>query len=248
MLCLAGFSAFADESTQNLMALVVDDFSGATTKEWRVGGRTWIHEFDWAVEASRFATNVDDDPFPKLTFVEAWPMQLFGTNREGLDIRSLGIWGRFDRRGYNWIDVYPVVPGTASESEPPEAFEIPVPGRLREIDMWVWGANHNFYLEAYFRDYQGVVHSLHMGSLAYAGWRNLRIAIPNHIRQSRATLPRYAGLTFVKFRIWTTPTARVDNFYVYFNQMKILTDTFETMFDGNDLADPDHVLHIWAQN
>jgi hypothetical protein len=30
--------------------------------------------------------------------------------------------------------------------------------------------------------------------------------------------------------------------------MKVLTDTFETLFDGDDLADPDKVQELWAQN
>jgi len=114
------------------------------------------------------------------------------------------------------------------------------------MDMWVWGSNLNYYIEAYFRDYEGVVHTLYMGDIAYTGWRNLRVRIPPNIRQSRRILPRFAGLSFVKFRIWTGPMERVDNFYVYFNQFKILTDTFETYFDGDDLADPSKVQEFWA--
>jgi hypothetical protein len=174
-------------------------------------------------------------------------MALYGTNRNNLELYSLGIWGKFDRRGYNWMDVYPCVPGSGQNGEDPEAFEIPIPGRIQYLDMWVWGSNLNYYLEAYFRDYQGVVHPLHMGSLAYQGWRNLRVRIPTNIPQSKRILPRYAGLSFVKFRIWTTPMERVDNFYVYFNQMKILTDIFETLFDGDELADPNNVQELWAQ-
>jgi hypothetical protein len=103
-------------------------------------------------------------------------------------------------------------------------------------------------MEAYVRDFNGVIHGINMGTLAFTGWKNLRIQIPNNIRQGKRTIPRYAGMTFVKFRIWTTPMERVDNFYVYFNQMKVLTDTFETLFDGDDLADPDLVQKFWAQN
>jgi len=43
------------------------------------------------------------------------------------------------------------------------------------------------------------------------------------------------------------PTERVDNFFIYFNQLKVLTDTFETLFDGNDLADPVRVQELWGQ-
>ena len=247
MLFLTVFSVFGDENTVDYLSIVLDDFSGETTHQWQFGGKIFKHEFEWAIDASKFASRVKDEKFPKLTKVPAWPMALFGTNKHNLNLNSLGIWGKFDRRGYNWIDVYPAIPGTGKDGEDPEAFEIPIPGRIQYLDMWVWGSNLNYYIEAYFRDHQGVVHTLYLGNLFYQGWRNMRVRIPNSIPQSKRVLPRYAGLTFVKFRIWTTPGERVDNFYVYFNQMKVLTDTFESLFDGDDLADPDNVQELWAQ-
>jgi hypothetical protein len=247
-LSITVFSVYGDEFTQDLVSVVLERFDGDISKEWTVGGRTFAYEFEWALDASKFATNVNNRSFPMLTHVDAWPMALYGSGRHNLDVRSLGIWGRFDRRGYNWIDLYPVVPGTGGDGEAPVPFEIPIPGRISVLDLWVWGSNHNFYMEAYFRDHTGVVHSLNMGSLAFQGWRNMRVRIPNHIPQARRTVPRFAGLHFVKFRIWTTPLERVDNFYIYFNQMKILTDVFETLFDGDDLADPYRVREIWARN
>lgn len=240
MLSITVFSVSADEITVNLQSIVLDAFDGDSTRQWTVGGRTFTHEFEWRADASRFASVMDGQAFPQLSFVQAWPMALFGANREGRDIRSLGIWGRFDRRGYNWIDIYPV-----SSDETP--FEIPIPGRIHYMDMWVWGSNLNYNIEAFFRDHRGVVHSVPMGSLAFQGWRNMRIQIPTNIPQSRRTLPLLAGLHFVKFRIWTTPVERVDNFFIYFNQLQILTDVFETMFDGSDLADPTRVQELWGQ-
>ena len=38
--------------------------------------------------------------------------------------------------------------------------------------------------------------------------------------------------------IWTHPTEKVDDFYVFLDEIKVLTDLFETRFDGDDLADP----------
>ena len=248
MLSLAGFSLFGDENTADYMSIILENFTGETNHEWTFGGRVFSYDFEWALDASKFASRVNNEDFPKMTRVPAWPMALYGTNRNNLDIQSLGIWGKFDRRGYNWVDIYPVVPGTGGDGEDPEPFEIPIPGRIQSMDMWVWGSNLNYYMEAYFRDYQGVVHSLYMGNLAYQGWRNLRLKIPTNIHQSKRILPRLAGLTFVKFRIWTTPVERVDDFYVYFNQLKVLTDTFESLFDGDDLADPYQVQHFWVQN
>jgi len=247
MLFLMVFSVFGDENTIDYLSIVLDDFSGETTHQWQFAGKVFKHEFEWAVDASKFASRVNDELFPKLTKVEAWPMALYGSNKNNLNLNSLGIWGRFDRRGYNWVDVFPAVPGSGQNGEDPQPFEIPIPGRIQYLDMWVWGSNLNYYMEAYFRDYQGVVHTLYLGSLRYQGWKNLRVRIPTNIPQSKRVLPRYAGLTFVKFRIWTTPSEMVDNFYVYFNQMKVLTDTFESLFDGDDLADPDNVQEIWAK-
>jgi len=247
LLTITGFSAIGDENTIDYDAIILENFSGETTHQWQYGGKAYKYEFEWAVDASKFASVIKGDKFPKLTKVDAWPMALYGLNKSNMEISSLGIWGKFDRRGYNWIDVYPAVPGTGKDGEEPEPFEIPMPGRLQYLDMWVWGSNLNYYMEAYFRDYQGVVHTLYMGNLAYVGWKNLRVKIPNNIPQAKRVLPRYAGLTFVKFRIWTTPVERVDNFYVYFNNLKVLTDTFESMFDGDDLTDSDNIKQIWAQ-
>ena len=248
MLGLTAFPVFADENTVDFESIILETFNGSTAHHWEFGGKSYDFEFEWATDASKFATKTDDGNYPMTAYIPSWPMALFGTNKEGRDIRSLGIWGKFDRRGYNWIDVYPIIPGSGDEENDPEPFEIPVPGRIQYLDMWVWGSNLQYYLEAYFRDHQGVVYNLHMGDLAYQGWKNLRVRIPTNIPQSRRILPRFAGLTFVKFRIWTTPVERVDNFYVYFDQMKVLTDTFETLFDGDELADPVQVQELWGQS
>jgi len=247
MLFLMAFSVFGDENTIDYLTIVLENFSGETAHHWEFAGKNYDYEYEWALDASKFTSRVNNELFPKQTTVKNFPMALWGTNKNNLDLNSFGIWGRFDRRGYNWIDVFPAVPGSGANGEDPQPFEIPVPGRIQYLDMWVWGSNLNYYMEAYFRDFQGVVHNLYLGSLKYQGWRNLRVKIPTSIPQSKRVLPRYAGLSFVKFRIWTTPGEMVNNFYVYFNQMKVLTDTFESLFDGDDLADPDTVQEIWAK-
>ncbi|AEF81115.1 outer membrane protein [Leadbettera azotonutricia ZAS-9] len=241
---IAVFSAFGDENTVDYAAIVIDTFDGNTNHEWTVGSKTYSYDFIWKLDASKFATKTEDDAFPKLTYVPSWPMAVFGANRDGKDLKSIGIWGKFDRRGYNWVDLYPAT----GEGDDQEAFEIPIPGRISYLDMWVWGANLNYYLEAYVRDYNGVVHNIYVGNIGFQGWKNMRVAVPNNIRQSKRILPRLAGLTFVKFRIWTTPLERVDNFYVYIDQFKVLTDTFESLYDGDELADPERVQEFWANN
>jgi hypothetical protein len=241
-------SAFGDEVTVDLKSIVLESFNGDTAHEWNDGRRARSYDFSWALSASKFATKVEDNDgnetrYPRSTYVDSWPIALFGYNRQGEVLKSFGIHGRFDRQGYNWIDVYPVQQGDDDETSP---FEIPMPGRVRYLDLWVWGANLDHYIEAYVRDFQGIVHIVRLGSINYTGWKNLRVNIPNYIRQAKRIQPALAQLRFVKFRIWTQPTERVGNFYVYLKQFKILTDTFEALFDGDELADPDMILEFWA--
>jgi hypothetical protein len=245
--CIAVWSASSDELTVDLTSIILESFDGETNHEYNVGKRVRQYDFSWTLAASKFASTSKDqdgneEQYPKSAYVEAWPIALFGYNRNQDPIKSFGINGRFDRQGYNWIDIYPVQ-GEGDDAEP---FEIPMPGRVRGLDLWVWGSNLNYTLEAYVRDLNGIVHILNFGSLAYPGWKNLHADMPSNILQAKRILPNLAQLSFVKFRIWTTPREQVGNFYVYLKQFKILTDTFESLFDGDDLADPDHVPQLWA--
>jgi hypothetical protein len=247
MACIAVLSAYGDEMTVDLTSIVLESFNGETTHEWNDGRHPRQFEFSWALGASKFASKTTDADgnevqFPRSTYVEAWPVALFGFRQpEGITLKSLGINGRFDRRGYNWIDVYP----TNGDGDP---YEIPMPGRVRYLDLWVWGSNLNSYVEAYMRDLNGIVHTIQLGNITFTGWKNLRASVPNHIRQARRVQPNLAQLKFVKFRIWTQPQEDVGNFYVYLKQFKILTDTFESFYDGDELADPDRVPQLWADN
>jgi len=246
--CITVFSGYADDTTISFETRILESFNGDDDAK-----------YVWKTQASRFISAVRDENgepvqdsngnnvhYPILHYVEAWPIAAFGYNRggDGPAIRSLGINGRFDRTGYNWIDVYPVLADDSDE----KPYEILIPGRVHNMDLWVWGANLRYYIEIYLRDYQGVIHCLKLGDIGYIGWRNLRVNIPGNITQSRRTVPAYAGLSFVKFRIWTQPIEKVNNFYIYFKQFKVLTDMFEALFDGNDLADPDHVDRLWSNN
>ncbi|MDR2500596.1 MAG: flagellar filament outer layer protein FlaA [Treponema sp.] len=228
MASVAVASVFSDENTVSLESVILEAFNGDS-------------EYEWRVAASKFATKNDEETFPKLSYVSAWPVALFGYSPSE-EQQSLGIWGRFDRRGYNWVDIYPVASGGEDDAAPAE---IPIPGRVKFLDLWVWGSNLNYYVEAYVRDYQGVPHIINLGNIAYTGWKNLRAAVPARIPQAKRVLPHLASLKFVKFRIWTQPNEPVGDFYVYIDQFKVLSDTFESLYDGNDLANPEKVQELW---
>jgi len=261
MACIAVVSAFGDTQTPVFESKVLETFSDVNGVNNGVNDDGDRHEsphYQWQLVASKFATKIREDPrdpesevtdrYPKSTYVPAYPTAYFRNQEERT---SLGIWGKFSRRGYNWIDLYPVTEGgddaeaVLIETVPSNTIPIPIPGRLQAIDMWVWGANFRYDLEAYFRDYRGMIHVIKMGSINHAGWRNLRATIPASIPQTKVNLPNLAELEFVKFRIWTQPTERVDDFYIYFNQFKILTDMQETPFDGDILANPTQIQKFW---
>jgi hypothetical protein len=237
--CGAVIPGFSDELTVNSEAFIIESFDGSPTHEWTIAGRLNSYEFTWQTMGNRFTL----EGYPRLNLVSAWPQALFGFNRQGNDYRALGVLGNFTRSGYNWVDIYPVA---ANEDGEEVAFEIPLPGRVQYLDLWAWGANHNFYLDAYVRDYQGAVHAIRIGDLNHKGWKNLRVPVPSNIRQTKRILPNFTGLRFVKFRLWTRPAELLGDFYVYIDQFKILSDTFESFFDGDDLADPEHVQELWA--
>jgi hypothetical protein len=232
MAAVAVSFAFGDDNAMQLESKILESFDGDSG-------------YTWQIQASKYASRIGDDVYPKLTYVATWPTQVFGQNEEGKELKSLGVWGKFDRRGYNWIDIYPAG-GNGEGDGANTAAKIPMPGRSQMIDVWVWGSNLKYQLEAYVEDYRGIVHTIPMGSIDHTGWRNLKANVPATIPQSKRVLPRLEALKFVKFRIWTGATEPVDNFYIYFDQLKVLTDTFESKYDGEELADPRKIEEFWS--
>jgi hypothetical protein len=237
-------NVFADEKPINLESKIVQDFDDPDAQPWFVMG-------------SKFSAA----EYPKLAYANAWPVSIYGNNPQNKDtLRSLGIAMLFDRKEYNWVDVVPgkkTGSGTDAKYEPTE---IPLPGRVSMLDMWIWSGNFNYYIEAYIRDYKGIVHMIPMGTLNHVGWKNFRINIPTSIPQAKKYLPKLEGLTLVKFRIWTRPTevvaipSRADAaqppqaIYFYFDQLKVLTDTYEEPYDGDELTRPEVIEKTWGSS
>jgi hypothetical protein len=229
----AASAAFGDDIAVNSTSVILESFDGDSPYTWKVAG-------------SKFATKTENAEWPQSTLVAAWPQSLHGINREGKDLKSFGVWGKFDRQGFNWIDIYPTdADSAADDANEFGNAEIPIPGRIQYMDLWVWGSNLDYNLEAYFRDYRGMVHVIDVGRLNFQGWKNLQVRIPARVPQSKRVLPKRAGLTFIKFRVWTPPTEPVADFRIYFDQFKILTDTYENFFDGDELAWPDRIEELW---
>lgn len=206
----------ADDVTTYLEAKIIESFDDEAANGWTVKG-------------SKFTTQ----GYPKMTFVKTWPEALFGKNIENVDRKVLGIHGKFDRKEFNAIDIIPTRP-------------ITIPGRVRALDLWVWGSNFDYTLEVHIMDYKGLIHVIQMGGLLYEGWKDLVASIPDSIPQSKQYLPKKEELKIVKLVLWTKPSENVSDFYVYFDQIKVLTDTFESPYDGYDLSSPAKVNEIWS--
>lgn len=136
---------------------------------------------------------------------------------------SMYLGGSFLSRGYNWIELAP-----AKE-------QVPFPGIVKSVDMWVWGGNYNWTLEVRLKDLNEYEYTLPLANLFYMGWLNHTLEIPVSIPQSEILVGGVKGLSVLKFRVTSAASERPDRFNVFFNTFKIITDTFRPNFDGAEL-------------
>ena len=208
----------AQERPINYETYIVDTFDNAGDVDW-----------EWTAVGSRFV----EDGYPLVKYFDGMPSAMRLTQSDpGGEHKVLGIQFKFARQGDNWVDVIPMM----GEGTP---YEIPFRGIISRIDMWVWGSNYMYEIEVLVRDYHGRVHSLPMGWLNYEGWRNLAVNVPTSIPQTSRYLGEDSSLSLVGFRIRTSPRERVDDFSVFIDQLRVLTDTYKSSFDGYEFTDAD---------
>lgn len=238
-------SAFGDERTLKLESRVIESFDAPGDITFEDGTPV-----NWQIRGDKFSM----EGYPKMAYApETWPIDLFGKNPENrASLQALGINGRFLRQGYNTVEI---IPGEGEGDSWTER-ELPLPGRVKMFDCWVWGSNYNYTLEVYFRDYMGITHRFEMvpagvgrqtpGSIDFEGWRNMYIDIPGYVKQAQSHKPNYEGLVLTKLVIRTDPEEAVDNFYVYIDNLKVLTDFHESFYDGFELSTPEKMAEIWG--
>lgn len=220
-------SIFADNATKSLDSVIVESFDPED--------RTT----DWLVRGSKFIS----EGYPKQVYAKAWPEALWGSNSEGKNLEVLGINTKFDRQGYNSIEIIPVIDASVDDWE---HNPIILDGLVQSIDCWVWGSNFNYEMEVHLMDHNGVAWVLPMGSLKFAGWKNLSTKIPSNIPQTSKHVPFYRNLTLQKLVVWTNPKEVVNDFYLYIDQIKLLSDIFVTRYDGDTLIQADKFEEMWG--
>jgi hypothetical protein len=183
--------------------------------------------FNWATNPSKFIT----DSYPKLKYVPGIPNALKVTRQSAEgdpEPQVLGVQAKFNRKADNWFEVYPI-------NEAGEPYGVPMLTTVKNIDFWVWGANYNYTLEVLVRDANGVVHVLPAGSLKFQGWKNVIINIPSKVQQKVRAHSADEVLRFVGFRVRTSPQELVDDFTIFFDQIKYTSSILENIYDGYDL-------------
>lgn len=186
-------------------------------------------EITWNSVGSKFIT----EGYPILKYFDGMPNALrvmqSDTDKEH---KFLGMQFKFNRQGDNWVDIYPTKSSADGAAAP---YEIPLKGIVKRFDLWVWGAGYAYDLEMLVRDCHGRIHTLPVATLNYHGWKNLAINVPSTIQQRSRYLSQVKEMSFVAFRIRTQPTENVNDFYVFFDELKALTNTRMASYDGFEL-------------
>lgn len=219
-----GLPLFAQPSSKSIETFLMDDFDSAGEQNYMYDGKPY--SWDWTVNSSRFVA----EGYPKTGYYEGVPNSLKqllkGTDK---NFKVFGVKTAFNRKGDNWFEVYP--------TNDDKAFEIPFVGTVTAIDFWVWGANYNYYLELMVRDTRGVVHVLPAGSLAFSGWKNIIVKVPGWIQQHSQLRSGPSNMTFVGFRIRSDAEEYVDDYVIFFDQIKYTTNSLSFIYDGYELKD-----------
>ena len=137
----------------------------------------------------------------------------------------LGVKVSFFHRGVAEFSVHPQYP-------------IPVEGIVKTISIWVVGRNFNHVLKLQFEDYRGQAQELTIGTLNFIGWKKLTVAIPPSILQTEYHYTYRSGIRITGLKVETDPMDSYGTYYVYFDDMRAVTDLFgESKRDSDDMSD-----------
>jgi hypothetical protein len=122
---------------------------------------------------------------------------------------------------------------------------IPIEGITKTISVWVIGRNYNHELIVILQDFFGDRFELPLGKLNFQGWKKLSVAVlPQNpagrtgIVQRNFHYSSHMGIKIVGFKIECDPDEAFGTYYVYFDDLRAVTDLFaEDNRDTDDMPD-----------
>lgn len=209
---------FGQVNSKSVETFSIDNFDTAGEMEWT-----------WDVQASRLVA----DGYPVLGYVKGMPNSLKNLQKEGdPEPMVLGAKVSFNRKGDNWMEIYPTKAGEDGEVK---NYEVPLQGIVSHFDLWVWGANYTYYVELLVRDALGSVHVIPVCTTNFEGWKNFTIKVPSTIPQRSSLRSGPETLAFVGIRVRSDFNEYVDDYVVYFDNLKYTTSILENIYDGYEL-------------
>lgn len=152
-------------------------------------------------------------------------------DKQDLDTHVLGVKVQFFRRGINSIYITAVRP-------------LAVEGTTKTISVWVAGRNQDHDIFVLIQDYFGHNYELYLGNLGFSGWKQMTLAVPpsidgeHGIVQSSAYYGDRPGLRILGFRIDCNPMLARGTYFIYFDDLRVVTDLFELQNkDEDDMPD-----------
>jgi len=245
----------ADISGDALKAVVIDDFESAVAgdKGWAVQSTPKKYTNPALSEKKLKRKN----PVPELEAkivngspndlsVEEWSLTGLGKKKE----KILGVRFKFRYPGINTIHILPPPEVDWKEKKPVYTYNpstgkdeqergLQLPGRAKAISLWVHGRGNPYFLDIWVKDYTGNTHVLKCGDVNFIGWRPVKVKIPSFIPQSVESYPqtRVSKITRIVLRANpnSTASAMTERTFFFFDQIKVLTDTYEVNYDGQEL-------------